>query len=102
VAAEPGAVFGLAARDDRLDPALPDESAVLVVVVAAVCDQRPRSAPRPADAAANGRHAVEQLEERAGVNVETLRYYERRGLLPAPERTPSGHRRYDEETVPVA
>jgi MerR-like DNA binding protein/uncharacterized protein DUF1835 len=33
------------------------------------------------------------------VNVETLRYYERRGLLPAPERAPSGHRRYDEETV---
>jgi DNA-binding transcriptional MerR regulator len=33
------------------------------------------------------------------VNVETLRYYERRGLLPAPEREPSGHRRYDEETV---
>ena len=36
---------------------------------------------------------------RAGVNVETLRYYERRGLLPKPEREPSGHRRYDEETV---
>ena len=33
------------------------------------------------------------------MNVETLRYYERRGLLPAPDRTPSGHRRYDEETV---
>ncbi len=33
------------------------------------------------------------------MNVETLRYYERRGLLPPPERTPSGHRRYDEETV---
>jgi len=33
------------------------------------------------------------------VNVETLRYYERRGLLPEPERLPSGHRRYDEETV---
>ena len=33
------------------------------------------------------------------MNVETLRYYERRGLLPEPERTPSGHRRYDEETV---
>jgi DNA-binding transcriptional MerR regulator len=33
------------------------------------------------------------------VNVETLRYYERRGLLPTPERTPGGHRRYDEETV---
>jgi DNA-binding transcriptional MerR regulator len=33
------------------------------------------------------------------VNVETLRYYERRGLLPKPDRTPSGHRRYDEDTV---
>ncbi len=33
------------------------------------------------------------------MNVETLRYYERRGLLPEPEREPSGHRRYDEETV---
>jgi redox-sensitive transcriptional activator SoxR len=42
---------------------------------------------------------VGEIAERAGVNVETLRYYERRGLLPAPERTPSGHRRYDEETV---
>ncbi|MFL5797940.1 MAG: MerR family transcriptional regulator [Actinomycetota bacterium] len=42
---------------------------------------------------------VGQVAARAGVNVETLRYYERRGLLPAPQREPSGHRRYDEETV---
>jgi MerR family mercuric resistance operon transcriptional regulator len=28
--------------------------------------------------------------------VETLRFYERRGLLPKPHRTPSGHRRYGE------
>ena len=42
---------------------------------------------------------VGEVAERAGVNVETLRYYERRGLLPTPQRTPSGHRRYDEETV---
>src|ERR1700745_1086468 len=42
---------------------------------------------------------VGEVAERAGVNVETLRYYERRGLLPEPERTPNGHRRYDEETV---
>ena len=42
---------------------------------------------------------VGEVAERAGVNVETLRYYERRGLLPAPDRAPSGHRRYDEETV---
>jgi DNA-binding transcriptional MerR regulator len=40
-----------------------------------------------------------EVAERAGVNVETLRYYERRGLLPEPARTPRGHRSYDEETV---
>ena len=33
------------------------------------------------------------------MNVETLRYYERRGLLPEPTEAPNGHRRYDEESV---
>jgi redox-sensitive transcriptional activator SoxR len=42
---------------------------------------------------------VGEIATRAGVNVETLRYYERRGLLPAPEREPSGHRRYHDDTV---
>ena len=42
---------------------------------------------------------VGEVAKRAGVNVETLRYYERRGLLPEPARTPNGHRRYDDETV---
>jgi DNA-binding transcriptional MerR regulator len=42
---------------------------------------------------------VGEVAERAGVNVETLRYYERRGLLPEPARSPRGHRHYDEETV---
>jgi DNA-binding transcriptional MerR regulator len=42
---------------------------------------------------------VGEVAARAGVNVETLRYYERRGLLPEPAREPSGHRRYDEEAV---
>lgn len=35
----------------------------------------------------------------AGVNVQTLRYYERRGLLAAPARLPSGYRDYQPETV---
>jgi DNA-binding transcriptional MerR regulator len=39
------------------------------------------------------------VARRAGVNVETLRYYERRGLLAGPERAPGGHRRYDEDAV---
>ena len=35
----------------------------------------------------------------AGVNVQTLRYYERRKLLASPGRTPGGHRVYPVETV---
>ncbi|RMH17435.1 MAG: heavy metal-responsive transcriptional regulator [Gemmatimonadetes bacterium] len=42
---------------------------------------------------------IGKLARAAGVSVETLRYYERRGLLPAPERTPAGYRVYDEEAV---
>lgn len=35
----------------------------------------------------------------AGVNLQTLRYYERRGLIAKPERTLGGHRLYPEDTV---
>ena len=35
----------------------------------------------------------------AGVNLQTLRYYERRGVLAAPGRSLGGHRRYDDDTV---
>lgn len=35
----------------------------------------------------------------ADVNPETLRYYERRGLLPEPPRSAAGYRRYDAEAV---
>ena len=35
------------------------------------------------------------------MNVETLRYYERRGLLPAPPREDSGYRAYGSEAVTV-
>ncbi len=37
----------------------------------------------------------------AGVNLQTLRYYERRGLLAEPDRTLGGHRVYPAETVTV-
>ena len=63
VAAEPGAVLGLATRDHGLDATVPDEAAVLVVVVAAIGDERPRSVSWAAEAAADGRHAVEQFEQ---------------------------------------
>ena len=42
---------------------------------------------------------IGEVAERAGVNVQTLRYYERRALLPAPTRRPSGYREYSAETV---
>jgi DNA-binding transcriptional MerR regulator len=37
----------------------------------------------------------------AGVNVQTLRYYERRGLLAEPDRSLGGHRLYPAESVTV-
>lgn len=42
-----------------------------------------------------------QLASAAGVNVQTLRYYERRGLLPDPRRSLGGHREYGPEAVTV-
>jgi Hg(II)-responsive transcriptional regulator len=40
-----------------------------------------------------------ELAGRAGVNSETLRYYERRGLLVKPPRTSGGYRDYPAATV---
>jgi len=40
-----------------------------------------------------------ELARRAGVGVETLRFYERRGLLAKPARTPTGYRQYPESDV---
>lgn len=42
-----------------------------------------------------------EVAARAGVNPQTLRYYERRGLLPTPPRTPAGYRAYPAGTVRV-
>jgi DNA-binding transcriptional MerR regulator len=40
-----------------------------------------------------------EVAGRAGVNIQTLRYYERRGLLAEPVRSPGGHRLYPPDTV---
>lgn len=40
-----------------------------------------------------------EVAARAGVNVQTLRYYERRGLLQEPGRRPSGYREYLPDAV---
>jgi DNA-binding transcriptional MerR regulator len=41
------------------------------------------------------------VAEAAGVNQQTLRYYERRGLVAEPDRTLGGHRLYPAETVTI-
>ena len=43
--------------------------------------------------------APREVASRCGVSADTLRHYERKGLLPRPARTGSGYRRYPPETV---
>jgi MerR family mercuric resistance operon transcriptional regulator len=42
---------------------------------------------------------IGKLAERAGVNVETIRYYQRRGLLDEPKKPFGGYRHYSPDTA---
>ena len=42
---------------------------------------------------------IGELAKRAGVTTDTIRYYERQGLLGRPARTPSGYRDYDDTAL---
>lgn len=42
---------------------------------------------------------IGEVAQRAQIGVETVRFYEKAGLLPAPPRKPSGYRQYPLETV---
>jgi MerR family copper efflux transcriptional regulator len=42
---------------------------------------------------------IGQLADRAGVGIETVRFYEREGLLEEPNRKDSGYRQYEENVV---
>ena len=42
---------------------------------------------------------ISQVARAADVNVQTIRYYERRGLFPTPRRTPTGYRQYTNDAV---
>jgi len=44
---------------------------------------------------------ISQTAKEAGVNTQTLRYYERRGLLPHPARRGSGYREYSPDAVRI-
>ena len=45
------------------------------------------------------RLTIGRLSQQAGVGIDTVRFYERRGLLPSPARSPSGYRLYSEDTI---
>jgi DNA-binding transcriptional MerR regulator len=42
---------------------------------------------------------IGEIAESAGVPARTVRFYERRGLLPEPRRMPNGYRVYDDTTL---
>ena len=42
---------------------------------------------------------ISRLARLGGVNLETVRYYERRGLLPKPPRTQAGYRQFSPEAA---
>ena len=51
------------------------------------------------DVEPNPRMRVAELASVVGVRPDTMRYYERAGLLPPPERTAAGYRQYDAGAV---
>ncbi len=42
---------------------------------------------------------IGELADKCGVNKETIRYYERKGLIPEPDRTESGYRMYSQQII---
>lgn len=42
---------------------------------------------------------IKMLETKSGLSRDTIRFYERRGLITTPHRLPNGYRDYDEHTL---
>lgn len=42
---------------------------------------------------------IGRLAKKVNVNIETIRYYERRGLMPEPTRSESNYRHYTQDSV---
>ncbi len=51
------------------------------------------------DRSLNGKLRSGELARLAGVSTDTLRHYERKGVLPAPHRSRNGYREYPPETL---
>lgn len=44
---------------------------------------------------------IGEVARRAGVGIDTVRFYEREGLIQEPPRRPSGYRQYPHDTIPL-
>lgn len=44
-------------------------------------------------------YAIGKMSRQTGVNIETIRYYERIGVLPRPDRTEGGNRQYNHDQL---
>ncbi len=44
-------------------------------------------------------YAIGVMSRKTGVNIETIRYYERSEILPKPDRTPGGNRQYNHDQL---
>ncbi len=44
-------------------------------------------------------YSIGEVSRLSGVNIETIRYYERIGILPEPDRTPGGNRQFSHEQL---
>ncbi len=44
-------------------------------------------------------YAIGQMSRETGVNIETIRYYERIGIMPKPDRTAGGNRQYNHDQL---
>jgi DNA-binding transcriptional MerR regulator len=65
-----------------------------------VAERSETSSPVPEDAGATGASlSIGELARRTGVSTRTIRYYEELGILPRPERTDGGTRRYPREYI---
>ena len=58
-----------------------------------------RATPSENPSAESGSLSIGELAKRTGVSTRTIRYYEELGILPRPERTTGGTRRYPREYV---
>ena len=47
----------------------------------------------------NNQFTIGRLAKQAEVGIDTVRFYERRGLLPEPSRSPSGYRLYKSDSI---